>query len=274
MTKYLVFLSLLWAFLAIFLAMPSLAQMQNNMLACRYFGTNSVPYYRRLLDNNPQDQKALYNLGMNLICLNLKPAGLKHLQTASDLGSPAAAAMLGGYYKSNKTFENKLITNNPQDYNLAIEYFKKAAQLIESNPYYPDADNLHHEQKSYLSYKVFISIPNLYHAAYGKNLDGKFSTDTMQILNHLKSSSETCLKQPALFAWGKQKEYIQQARQTECQAYLSFAETALLLEPKRLSAKESCKTSEQACLAYHKVLSQIIQANHEALQKILSKRAM
>ena len=180
-------------------------------------------------------------------------------QRAVTLGHVGAASLIAMYYKSDKTFKNNITTRQAAHLNLTIEYIKKAVDMIEQTPHYPDPLNQELEQKNYVSFLVFLQLPNLHYVKYMRHInpantsppDENTAFNTIETLTNIKTAAEHCLAWPALKTWGIRKTILHSIQQTHCLHYFDFALYALLHEPSRLHALKTCSKPVKECEQYN-----------------------
>jgi hypothetical protein len=213
----------------------------------------------------------VYNLGVISLCLGKEAEGMAHLQRASDSGHISATHLLGLYFMANRSFssEKRGYVTNLEDFNSAIHYYEKAAQMIEETDNYPkgtteDMEEL--EYNVYVSYYVFATIPELYFSGYDKALEDTLNSqenvsyvDTLNVLEKMWHSAERCVNRPSLSGWYDKKETLYQVQQVRCGAYLDYARSVLPLEKQRIQIAQGCGDSLNGCSNHQEVLNQINQ---------------
>ena len=259
---------LLYQILALICLVPQASAF--NMLGCDVYELEFYEDLKTHVQFNPKDVNALYELGMGTICMGQISEGLSYILQAVDLKDPIATVVVAAYYKSDKTFRNGIITKNLQNYKSAIHYYEKAVHYIESNKKYPEGYYWTYEKKTHFSVTTFLSLVNLYHMQYIRNLEGVFATNTLITLNKLHSMSEKCLKHPSLSAWGEEQKIIYHFQQTKCQGYFDMSKELISLEKKRLRIIKSCPANLNSCEEYKQIINTIAQTSNHYAEKIKS----
>ena len=233
----------------------------------------NIDLYNDLHEDIQRDQASflIHNLAIASLCIGKDREGMGHLQKAADAGYVASVFLLGAYFKLNQTFnssENK--THSLQDLNAALEYYHKAADLIDSIPGYPPEDATVNtgmneiEYNSYTSYYVFATLPELYFRGYDKALENILEseeklgyTDAFEVLSKMQSSAERCLRRPSLAGWYDKQEAVYEVQQFRCQAYLDYAKAVFPLEKERAETVRTCENRLSECEAHQEVLHEI-----------------
>lgn len=213
----------------------------------------------------------VYDLGIVSLCIGKEGEGMSHLQKASDSGHIAATHLLGLYFMANRSFNRaeRGRINSLEDFNSAIHYYEKAAQMIEETNNYPKGTTLDMEEieyYAYTSYYVFATIPELYFYGYDKALEDTVNSgekvsyvDTLEVLRKMKHSAERCVERPALSGWYDKKADLYQVQQVRCGAYLNYARQVLSLEEQRIQLAQGCRGSLNSCSNHQETLNQINQ---------------
>lgn len=223
----------------------------------------------------------IHNLGIVSLCMGKDREGMGHLQKAADAGYIGSVYLLGLYFKLNQTFNSSEAnrTHSLQDLNAALEYYNRAANLIDSRPDYPfegehgtaveggTSVNLSMDQieyHNYTSYYVFATLPELYFRGYDKAIENILEseekldyTDAFEVLSKMQSSAERCLKRPSLAGWEDKREAVYEVQQFRCQAYLDYAKAVFPLEKERAKTVRTCENRLSKCEAHQEVLHEI-----------------
>ena len=255
-----------------------------DVLFCPSDGINRYNKLEELIERNPE-VFLLHNIGFVALCIGKHSIGLGYLQQASDAGYIASTHLLGIYFKHNQTFSrSEKRTESLQDLNAALEYYRKAADLIDSIPDYPNSvatgvnrgmDDI--EYYVYTSYYVFATIPELYFRGYDKAMEDMLESaekvsyiDTSEVLSRMQSSAERCLRRPSLSGWWDKEKTVYEVQQFRCRAYLNYATAVLPLEEERAKAAGACEVRLSECEAHRKVLNDINQLKVILTQEINS----
>ena len=151
------------------------------------------------------------------------------------------------------------------------------ATLIENTSHYPSGahrDVSEVEGKSYMSIRTFLHLISLYFNGYSRALGDMLEndvsyTDTIKVLENMKSAAERCLKRPSLSVWGARQSEITHSKQVMCQAQKDFAEKALGteqvigLEFQRIEIAKRCDAALSECTEHQAVFQEIVQAAQE-----------
>ena len=241
-----------------------------DLIRCKsHYNLEKYNELHQRIKKNPRIT-SIYNLGIVSLCLG-KEEGMSHLQKASDSGHIAATHLLGLYFMANRSFNRaeRGRISNLDDFNSAIHYYEKAAQMIEETDNYPrgataDMDDI--EYYVYTSYYVFATIPELYFSGYDKaikdivNSQDKVSyVDTLEVLKKMRDSAERCVNRPSLSSWEDKGEDLYQVQQVRCGAYLNYAREVLPLEEGRIQIAQGCGDSLSECSNHQDILNQINQ---------------
>lgn len=221
--------------------------------------------------SNPNDPASNYSAGRIMYCTG-KKKGLDYIERASDMDHVTASYFLGDYYR--KTFNS---STRQEDYDAAIFYYDRAATLIENTSHYPNG--AHHgvsevEGKQYMSVRAFLHLTVLYLNGYSRALGDMLRndvsyTDTIQVLENMKSAAERCLKRSSLSVWGARQKEIANSKQVICQARKDFAEKALGteqvpgLEFRRIEIASHCDVALGECTEHQVIFQELVQAVQE-----------
>ena len=234
-------------------------------------GTVSAP-------SNPDDPASNYAAGRIMYCAGEEEKGLGYIERASDMNHVTASYFLGEYYRKDKDINSS--TNLPttqENYDAAIFYYERAAGDIENTTSYPkrpDGRGIYGtEEEHYMSVRVFLHLNRLYYNGYSRALGDMLKndvsyTDTIQVLENMKSAADRCLKRPSLSIWGARQNEITDSKQVICQARKDFAEKTHDLELQRIEIAKYCEVSLKECDAHKTVFSQIAQAAREMVREM------
>ncbi|MCY4321923.1 MAG: hypothetical protein OXC37_05955 [Bdellovibrionaceae bacterium] len=247
----------------------------GDLIHCR--STDNQKGYQRTkeyLQEFPNDMAMIYNLGVNAFCIGKKEEGIQHIKNASNGGHILASRIIARYYYTDKTLDRSVeMTTDPHHFNQMLGYIERAADLIEAARYYPEGttdDMPEIEEKNRLSAKIFIALPNTYYKGYVAAIvdiisgEGNISyIDTKEVLIRMRDSSERCLRRPSLSVWKGDRETIAYSLQLRCQAMWYFADEALILEEKRISAERDCaSTPIKECSEHQNIVNQLVDLSH------------
>ena len=207
-------------------------------------------------------------MSINTLCMGNITEGMALLERASDGGHVNANYLMGRYYKQDKTFDISRKTSDPHNYNAMLFYYERAAELIESNPQYPEgaySNTSYLEEHNRVSARVFVSLPGFYYDGYSMalydilNSAEKVSyTDTLEVLGKMLDSAERCLQRPALAVWKSKRAEIGHALKVRCRAKRDFAEQAIPVEEKRMVTAERCAVPLKECPEHQKIMNTLI----------------
>ena len=228
-------------------------------------GTVSAP-------SNPNDPVSNYTAGFIMYCSG-EERGLSYIERASDMNHVAASYFLGGYYRRDQGQSVSLPTTQ-ENYDAAVFYYERTAKLIEDTSHYPSGahrDVSKIEGRNYMSIRTFLHLTSLYFDGYsfalGEMLENDVSyTDTIQVLEKMKSAADRCLNRPSLSVWGARQEEVTDSKQVICQAKKDFAvkilgtEDAPGLEYQRIEIAKHCDVALKECTAHKAIFQEIVQA--------------
>ncbi len=228
----------------------------KDMLQCEQSSRTNHDYFESLLKDKKQkevllsDIHFLYIMGTSTLCFGDTIEGLSYLTKAVTLKSALASSIVGAYYLSDKTFKNRVITNDFKNYEVAISYFKKSINYFierSQNPrIYNDMSSyfaIPIEQRMLISARTFTTLPHLYFMQYGKTIFGVFNTDTLSILENIQKATEQCkLWESVAIAHpgSRAREYVYKALLRKCQYYSDFSKEVLPIEKLRLEVIKTC----------------------------------
>ena len=267
--------SLKYLAFSVVLLFPLHAFAVGNAIKCT--SENNLQRYNHLHEARKGSSNLIgiyHSLAINSLCLGKEAEGMAHLQKASDMGHAAAAYLLGIYYNTNKTFDNSQVADNPENWNAALHYYEKAAEIIESISNYPDKVMEFHERVSQTSYSVFTALPGLYFNGYSNALgeiiadkERVLYADSLEVLSKMRASAIRCLERPALSVWKEKKQLVYEAKQIKCDASLKFAENAYVLEQKRIQIAQSCQVPLGECSEHQGVINRLIQLARQMFEQ-------
>ena len=259
----------------------------NSFAVGDLFSCNNSTWERynklhRMIKERPdiiKDIDLVYNLAVVSLCLGEEVEGIAHLQKASNFRHIPATLLLGDYYRHNQTFDSSELTNNLEDLNKALYYYKRGIQMIEALPNYPDGstDDMEYiEYASPVSFYLFTGLSFLYFRGYAiafKNIingnkEETFYNDTLEVLNKISKAARHCLNRPALDVWKEKRETVYEAQQIKCSAFLEFAEKAYHLEQQRIEADQNCQSPLKECTEHQEVVDKIYQLAGDMFDQI------
>lgn len=232
----------------------------------------------------PDDPVRNYTEGYARFCQG-REGGLDYIGKASDLGHVSASYFMGDHHRTGGDINSNSLPTNQEDYDAAIFYYERAAKDIEetdSYPKRPDGRGVYGaEEKHYMSVRVFLHLNRLYYAGYIRALRNMLKndvsyTDTIQVLENLKSAADRCLKRPSLSIWRARQKEIANSKQVICQAQKDFTEKALGteqvpgLEFRRIEVAKHCDGSLKECTAHRAIFQELVQAVQEMNNEINS----
>ena len=257
-------------FLSLFLVFAS--STEGLAISCEGVKIFSVESNAAYIAEAPRESARYHSVGLQNYCAGNFEAGIDYIEKASDMGSIPASYNLGLYYRSDKTGDlSKMIPEVQENYDAAIFYYERTANLIESIKNYPhgvhtDLPNI--ESKVYMSVRAFLSLNNLYYDGYVRAILDMVSndvsyTDTINVLENMKNAANRCLKRPPLSVWGTRRDEIVNSKKVKCEAFKLFAEKALNLEPQRIEISNRCEGTLMDCSAHDAILNEVLQAMQE-----------
>ena len=211
-------------------------------------------------------------VGLQNYCAGNVEVGINYMEKSSDMGDILASRNMGLYYGSDKTGDlSRYIPKIQENYDAAIFYYERTASLIESIPNYPygvHADLPPAEGNNYLSLRAPILLTILYYTGYGRALramlkDDVSYTDTIKVLENMRSAADRCLRRPSLSVWGARQSEITHSKQVICQARRDFAEKALTLEYQRIDIARQCAVPLNECEEHKSIFDQIVKIARE-----------
>lgn len=225
----------------------------------------------------PNDPARNYTEGYARFCQGREWSD--YIGKASDLGHVTASYFMGEYHRRDKDFNSGVsVPTTQEDYDAAIFYYERTAKLIEDTTRYPDG--AHNgvssvEGTRYMSIRTFLHLASLYFDGYGVALGDMLEndvsyTDTIQVLENMKSVADRCLKRPSLSVWGARQDEITKSKQVICQAQKDFAEKALEIEFQRIEIAKRCDVALSECAEHQAIFQEIVQANQKRKNKINS----
>ena len=229
--------------------------------------------------SNPSDPVSNYAAGYIMYCTGKKEKGLGYIEKASDLGHVPASYFLGEYHRKDKDLNSSTgLPTTQENYDAAIFYYERTATLIENTSRYPNGDHRdvsEIEGQNYMSVRTFLHLTNLYFNGYnyaiGDILKNDVSyTDTIKVLDNMKSAADRCLKRPSLSIWGTRQNEIANSKQVACQAQRDFAEKALGLESRRIEIAERCDVALRECVEHRDIFQELVRAVNDMNNKVNS----
>ncbi len=249
-----------------------------NLIRCEGKDLQEYNEYKPVYDNNPGNVQDIYNMSVRAICVNKMQEGMTLLERSADGGHVQANYYMGEYYKRDKSFDtSKPFTKDSKHFNAMLFYYNRAADLIESNPQYPEGtteDMPYLEEHNRISAKVFVSLPGFYFKGYSralseilKNAEKTEYTDTLEVLRKMRDSADRCLGRPALSVWKHKQREIGHALQVRCGASWDFAESAISLEQKRLRVARQCTVPLKECPEHQEIMKALIDLSKIRMEK-------
>ena len=234
--------------------------------------------------SNPNDPVSNYTVGYIMYCSG-DGRGLGYIEKASDMNHVTASYFLGEYHRKDKDLNSSTsLPTTQENYDAAIFYYERAATDIENMSSYPRRpDGTIHEAEAnhYMSVRTFVHLTSLYFDGYsyalGEMLENDVSyTDTIKVLENMKSAADRCLKRPSLSVWGARQNEIAHSKQVICQAEKDFAEKVLGteqvlgLELQRIEIAKRCDVALKECTEHQTIFQEILQAVQEMNSKTSS----
>ena len=232
--------------------------------------------------SNPNDPASNFAAGYIMFCSGDR-GGLGHIERASDMDYVTASYFLGEYHRKDKDLNSSsFLPTTQENYDAAIFYYERVATLIENTSHYPSGAHRgvsEVEGKSYMSIRTFLHLISLYFEGYSRALGDMLEndvsyTDTIKVLENMKSAAERCLKRPSLSVWGARQSEIANSKRVMCQAYKDFAEKALGteqvigLEFQRIEIAKRCDVALSECTEHQGIFQEIVQAAQTMHMKV------
>ncbi len=252
-----------------------------NLIQCRGNAQQHYNEYKLVYEEDPGNVQKIYDMSISAICVNKMQEGMTLLERSADGGHVQANYFMGVYYEKGQSFDlSKPLTEDPKHFNAMLFYLNRAADLIESNPQYPEGtteDMPEFEERNRISAKVFVVLPDFYYSGYASamnkvlsNVENTEYTDTLEVLSKMRDSAERCLRRPALSVWKHKQREIGHAMQVRCGAMQDFAEGALPLEQERLSIARQCVMPLNECPEHQKIINTLIGLINTMLEELNS----
>ncbi|MDE0333259.1 MAG: hypothetical protein OXL41_15500 [Nitrospinae bacterium] len=222
---------------------------------------------RRYIAEAPNDPVRYYVVGLSKYCKGKISEGINYMEKASDMGEITASYALGLYYGSDKTGDvSKMVPEIQENYDAALFFYERTANLIESTPHYPQGVHVDLpgvEGNVFMSVRTFLSLSQLYYTGYSRALGDMLEknvsyTDTIKVITNIQTSAERCLRRPSLSVWKGRQSEITHSRRVICGAYKAFAEKAFVLETRRKEVALQCENSLKDCAAHKAVFGEIV----------------
>ena len=231
---------------------------EMNFFTCHDVTQQSYDEYKLVYQDDPGNVKKIYSMSIEAICLGKMAEGMTLLERSSDGGHVEGSFYMAVYYETDKTFDNNgNITSDPENFNSALFYYKRAVAQIEANPNYPEDtySNIPYlEEHNQTSVQAFTMVPTMYFQGYINavndmlnNVDRVVYIDTLESLERMKQSSEQCLARPSLSVWKEKQRHAYQVMQVRCQAMWDFSTQIYPLEQERMEIAEECVGSLEDC---------------------------
>ena len=230
----------------------------------------------------PNDPVRNYTEGYARFCLG-RDDGVDYIGKASDLGHVTASYFLGEYHRRDKDFNSGgSLPTTQENYDAAIFYYERTAKLVEDTSNYPDGahrDVSEIEGQKYMSIRTFMLLTSLYFEGYSRALGDMLEndvsyTDTIQVLENMKSAADRCLRRPSLSVWGARQSEIANSKQVICQAHKDFAEQVINLEYQRIEIAKRCDVALNKCTEHQGIFQKMVQKVQEMINKINSVPAI
>ena len=227
---------------------------------------------RRYLAEAPNDPVRYYLVGVSYFCENRISQAINYWERASDMEDIMASYVLGLYYGSDKTGDvSKKLPAVQENYDAALFYYERTADLIESTPGYPHGVHVDFpgwEASNLPSARTYVALAELYYTGYTRAVIDMLKndvsyTDTIRVLTNMQRSAERCLKRPSLSVWAERQSEITHSRRVVCGAYKDFAAKALDLESRRMHAARNCETSLGECAAHQVVVEELVEESRK-----------
>ena len=230
---------------------------------------------------DPNDPARYYTAGRVTYCQgsDRHAEGLGYIAKASDMDHVTASYFLGDYHRKDGDLNSKVsLPTTQENYDASIFYYERAATLIENTSHYPNGAHngvSEVEGETYMSVRAFIHLTGLYFNGYSRAIGDMLKnnvsyTDTIQVLENMKSAAGRCLKRPSLAVWGARQDEIARSKQVICQAERDFTEKALDLEFRRIEIAKHCDAALSECAEHQAIFNQIVQAVQEMNNKTSS----
>ena len=175
-------------------------------------------YQKRLhiISERPNDRK-IYTAGIYGLCSGKIQEGMGHIQRSAEMGHVQANKVMAEYYRTDGSldgiFDRHRITEDQQNFDNAVHYYRKTFHLIESNPEYPEGTNEDQyvlERKDLTSASVYYWLTYLYYTGYTRALDEIVNSaeklhfeDSLDVLGNMREIARVCLNRQPLSAWKK-----------------------------------------------------------------------
>ena len=204
-----------------------------------------------------------FKFGVSILCLNDNQrskvqqsfdSGMGHIQYAADRNDIMGLFFMGVYEQTDGNFDDST-SSDLQKLSNAIHYLKKARDLIEANPHYPEGTTtttiVFEETKTKvpISLVIFAKINYLYQEVYSKEVwadrerRSPAHKDIKGLLTDLENSTKKCLafRRPKVVSSWVQKEKAIRFRDVNCGAYGDLARKFRSLEGERLAVASNCQ---------------------------------
>ena len=157
----------------------------------------------------PDDPVRNYTEGYARFCQ--ERGGLDYIGKASDLGHVTASYFLGSYYRRDGNSSGSMPTTQ-ENYDAAVFYYDRAATQIEKTDNYPSGAHqgvFEVEGRRYMSVRAFLHLIGLYFNGYSRALGDMLKndvsyTDTIKVLENMKSAAERCLRRTFSSCMGRE----------------------------------------------------------------------
>ena len=257
----------------------SIFSVDGFALSCQGVKIFSAESNAALIAEAPHESARYYSVGLQKYCAGNVETGINYIEKASDMGDISASYALGLYYRSDRGIDlSQIAPTNQKNYDAAIFYFDRTVELIDSDKGYPggtkgDLPNL--EGNNYMSLRAPLQLVVLYYTGYARALgamlkDDVSYTDTIKVLENMRSAADRCLRRPSLSVWGARQGEIAHSKQIVCQARRDFAEKAIDLEFRRIEIAKHCDAALSECTEHQAIFNQIVQAVQEMNNKTSS----
>ena len=234
---------------------------------------------RRYLAEAPNDAGRYYSVGLSHFCGGRVAKGVNYLEKASDMGDITASYVLGRYYRSDKSGDaSKMMPEVQENYDAAVFYYERTANLIESDSNYPGGikgDLPSIEGSLFMSVRSYLLLIHLYYKGYVRAIREMLKknvsyTDTIKVLVNMQSAAERCLARPSLLVWKNRQSEIANSKKVKCSAYKTFADKAFILESRRKEVAKRCDVSLSKCSEHKAVVNSLVEASQVMAKKVRS----
>ena len=236
----------------------------------------------RIISRKPNDRIQIYISGIYGLCAGKIQEGMGHIQRSAEMGHVQAYKVMAEYYRTDGTLDGvrdrHRITEDQQNFDNAIHYYRKTAQNIESNPDYPrgvNRDQRSIERKDLSSASVFYWLTYLYYTGYTRALDEIMNSDeklhygdSLDVLGNMGDISQACLNRPSLSEWRERRQQVASLLKAGCSAMKDFVDTVWTLEQERIEVSGKCRSALRGCDAHQQLMNKIRSAENNMLKRL------